>query len=444
MANRAQAAFNAVQAQSVFEIASQDAINAQSRAIQLQQAALIASLQPMARSVAATTAAAAGFTLPQMQQQWPVQPSLAIPKAATVPPLQPSSLAQAAISAKQTAAQKQIESQAAASAYQNAAMQAASAIEPSHVAVANAVAQQAATMYQTAANEADNAAVTAAHLEQAAATVAPATPLPASVPLAAQIAAGATLQQTQPNISHAMLLAGQQNAAGLGAFPSPALTAALGVPPLTTPAAAQQLQQLQQTQLLQGTTGMQYQAPFSTTGTLAGLAGTAAVTAAGSPSGLFVTPSSVLASPVSVMGTSLADTLTTSSLGSGIQSVGLSEQHPSAPIPAPATVQAPALHIATAPHPATATAPVAAAPLQQQPPPPPRTIVKIVCSSGGNFIRGSCGSWDYEGGETRLINIPYGCSAGTLFATLERATSSLSESSEFTSEYVSNRNTKNI
>lgn len=446
VANQTQAALNAVQAQSVYEMASQDAINAQSRATQLQQAALTASLQPSAGNLAATTAAAAGVTLPQMQQQqWPsvaaIQPPPVVQAAATVPPLQPSPLAQAAVAAKQAAAQKQIESQAAASVYQNAAVQAASAIEPSHVAVANAVAQQAALMYQTAANEAVSAAATAAQWEQAAASVAtsmtvPPTPLPASVPLAAQIAAGATLQQTQPNFSHAMLLAGQQHVAGLGALPSPALTAALGassvpaqVPLPGAAAAAAAAQQLQQMQLLQATTGMNFQTPYLgitpniTASTLAGLSGNAGAVGS-NPSGLFVTPSTVV-NPSSVFGTSLADTLAQSSLSSGIQSLGISEQQ--RPVPAPA----PALQVTTA------RAAAAAPPQQQQqqPPSPPPTVVKAVCSSGGSFIRGSGGAWDYEGGETRLINIPYGCSAEMLFATLERATSSLSESSELTSEY---------
>jgi len=458
---RAQAALNAVQAQSVYEIASQDAINAQNRATQLQQAALTASFQPTGGTIAATTAAAsaaAGITLPQMQQQqqWPsaaaIQPPPAVQAAAaTVPPLQPSPLAQAAIAAKQTAAQKQIESQAAASAYQSAAVQAASAMEPSHVALANAVAQQAALMYQTAAHEAVNAAATASHLEHAAATMItstmpPPNPLPASVPLATQIASGATLQQTQPNISHAMLLAGQQNAAGLGALPAPALTAALGVPSVPTPevAAAQQLQQLQQTHLLQATSGMHYQTPYSTTSTpltgLNGIAGNPSGNPACNPSGLFVTPSSVMAPPASILGMSLADTLASSSLSSGMHSLGISEQHHSVPTQITAAVQTPALQIVTAPVPAHAAASPPLQQQQQQPLIAPPTVVKAVCSSGGSFIRGSGGSWDYEGGETRLLNIPYGCSAGTLFATLERATSSLSESSEFTSEYVSHTN----
>lgn len=41
------------------------------------------------------------------------------------------------------------------------------------------------------------------------------------------------------------------------------------------------------------------------------------------------------------------------------------------------------------------------------------------------------------GGETRLVSIPFGCSAQELFSTLERATSSFSDSGELRSDFVS-------
>jgi hypothetical protein len=129
--------------------------------------------------------------------------------------------------------------------------------------------------------------------------------------------------------------------------------------------------------------------------------------------------------PSSALGAlSLSDSAAQSSLSSGIPSVNLSIG--STPVQKPRLV-------------AVTTAPAAPSPTQPPSPPlpSPPPVVKAVCSSGGSFIRGSTESWEYEGGETRLINIPYGCSAVVLFSTLERATSSLTESSEVTSEYVS-------
>lgn len=56
-------------------------------------------------------------------------------------------------------------------------------------------------------------------------------------------------------------------------------------------------------------------------------------------------------------------------------------------------------------------------------------MVKVVCSSGGSFIKLSTGTWEYEGGETRLVGLPLGGSYQTLLDALERITAPLSESS---------------
>ena len=67
---------------------------------------------------------------------------------------------------------------------------------------------------------------------------------------------------------------------------------------------------------------------------------------------------------------------------------------------------------------------------------PVSTVIKAVCSSGGSFVRASGGGWLYEGGETRLVSVPFACSAGDLFTVLERATSGFSESSDLRSDTV--------
>lgn len=119
-------------------------------------------------------------------------------------------LAQAAATAKQVATQKTMESQAAAAAYQAAALQASTTTDPTQQSVAVLAAQQAALTCQTAANEAANAAHTAVQLEQAAVATATmsATQLPASAPLAAQIAAGTLL----PHSGHLTALPPQAGA----------------------------------------------------------------------------------------------------------------------------------------------------------------------------------------------------------------------------------------
>lgn len=51
-----------------------------------------------------------------------------------------------------------------------------------------------------------------------------------------------------------------------------------------------------------------------------------------------------------------------------------------------------------------------------------RMQVKVICSSGGRFMRTAGGGFEYEGGETRLVGITNFCSYRTLVDSLERVT----------------------
>ena len=66
-----------------------------------------------------------------------------------------------------------------------------------------------------------------------------------------------------------------------------------------------------------------------------------------------------------------------------------------------------------------------------------QSTTKIVCSSGGTFIRSESGLWDYEGGETRLLSIPNQCTGDILFSVLERSTYHSSISSDTPRDMVS-------
>ena len=46
--------------------------------------------------------------------------------------------------------------------------------------------------------------------------------------------------------------------------------------------------------------------------------------------------------------------------------------------------------------------------------------VKVICSSGGHFMRTAGGGFEYEGGETRLVSIANFCLQRTLVDSLER------------------------
>ena len=46
--------------------------------------------------------------------------------------------------------------------------------------------------------------------------------------------------------------------------------------------------------------------------------------------------------------------------------------------------------------------------------------VKAVCSSGGHFVKLDKGALEYEGGETRLVQIPNFCQHQELLEALER------------------------
>ena len=48
--------------------------------------------------------------------------------------------------------------------------------------------------------------------------------------------------------------------------------------------------------------------------------------------------------------------------------------------------------------------------------------VKVICSSGGHFMRTASGSFEYEGGETRLVSVANFCSFRVLLDALERIT----------------------
>lgn len=303
------------------------------------------------------------------------------------------SYTQAAVAAKQIAAQKQMESQAAASAYRSAAVQSLQATDPSQQAVASVMAQQAAAMYQQATNEANVALAKAAQLEQVAASVTttfsvaapvaapPLTTIPASAGLAAQIAGtGMLLSQMNPNITTTMtttplaatLPEVQQTTIG----PSVGvLSSGLPIPgwggeayePLSIPPSQMSDQQVNsspagvvQTSQSQSQSQMQTQSQYAGEGSTA--------------------------------------TLSPKSFGESDNYAARFESSHQLP-----------------------------------------TVIKAVCSSGGVFVRGtgaSVGGWDYEGGETRLVSIPVGCTAEVLFNILERITYNTSESSELRTGFL--------
>ena len=63
--------------------------------------------------------------------------------------------------------------------------------------------------------------------------------------------------------------------------------------------------------------------------------------------------------------------------------------------------------------------------------------VKAVCSSGGHFVKMSMGGLEYQGGETRLIQVQNFCRYTELLEALERLAGNLPESSSGSSNNVS-------
>lgn len=59
-----------------------------------------------------------------------------------------------------------------------------------------------------------------------------------------------------------------------------------------------------------------------------------------------------------------------------------------------------------------------------------------MCSSGGHFVKLSGGGCEYQGGETRLVQVPNFCRFADLLNALERITSSAAASSSASSEQV--------
>ena len=454
-----------MQAQAVYENAAHEAASAQQVASQLQQAALAntANLQQQQQQQQLQQqlqVALAGFNLtaatPGLSSPFsttagvssttptvPLTSAVGAPPALT-PSLSPTAqsnlstvapLMNAAASAKQTAAQKQLESQAAAAAYQNA-VQAASALEPSHAAMVNAVAQQAAIMYQTASNEAAVAADTAARLEQAANTVAVTVtapgssqlsavpsavhPVPASAPLAAHLAAGAMLRPVSAALPAAAHHASLSNTANLMQPPALAtgLTPNVGTTALLQP--HKQQQQQQQQQIIQTSAGLQ---PFPGTAVMTGSTGGHSFMPGMQyhPSGLqYITgqlPLQYQYHPAvqSTMGMSL-DGL--SYLGSAVPSgammsgtlsslggaSGLSSPFPSSGLSSPppgggaGLNSSPAgLNFGFGPMPSSSISGDQGSSAVEASISPTPAVIKAVCSSGGLFIRSTGGSWDYEG-----------------------------------------------
>ena len=46
--------------------------------------------------------------------------------------------------------------------------------------------------------------------------------------------------------------------------------------------------------------------------------------------------------------------------------------------------------------------------------------VKVICNSGGQFVRMEGGAIEYQGGETRLVSVRSSCTFKELMASLER------------------------
>lgn len=319
------------------------------------------------------------------------------PPTASVAQSNLRTLTQAAVAAKQVATQKQLESQAAASAYRSAAVQSIQATDPSQQAVASVMAQQAAALYQQATNEANVALARASQLEQAAASVtttlsvaaaaAPTNPslvtIPASAGLAAQIAStGAFLGQLNSNLtttSLAVTLPEVQQSIG----PAAVLPSGLSLSGNSGEAYGEALP-IPSPQM--GIPSNPYNDPQVTTNSMGTLQPTPSQT------------QSQTQSQSQYAGEGSTATLSPKSFGeSDIHAARFGSNH-------------------------------------QLP-----TVIKAVCSSGGVFTRctgGSAGGWDYEGGETRLVSIPVGCTAEVLFHILERITYSVSESSELPNGFL--------
>ncbi len=62
--------------------------------------------------------------------------------------------------------------------------------------------------------------------------------------------------------------------------------------------------------------------------------------------------------------------------------------------------------------------------------------VKAVCSSGGHFMKLTGGSFEYQGGETRLISVPNFCRYQDLLESLERLAGSAAGSTSGSSSSV--------
>lgn len=63
--------------------------------------------------------------------------------------------------------------------------------------------------------------------------------------------------------------------------------------------------------------------------------------------------------------------------------------------------------------------------------------VKAVCSSGGHFVKLTGGGLEYQGGETRLIQVPNFCRYSELLESLERLAGNIAGSSSGSSSSVS-------